>query len=87
MTIPEHRIESIFSSLKHVIKNLPYTSAREISVLCGKLISTKTVLGEFVQLKTRRLYEIITHIISWYSRVNIENYLGAITGLFFWRDN
>ena len=50
-TIPENRILSIMESIQVTIKNLPYTTARNLSKLCGKIISTKFVLGNIAQNK------------------------------------
>ena len=58
-SISQTRMESIFFSLEKNIKNLPYTTARKLAKVCGKLISTKFVMGNIVQLKTRNLYRII----------------------------
>ena len=46
-------MEFIFFSLEKIIKNLPYTTARKLAKVYGKLISTKFVIGNIVQLKTR----------------------------------
>ena len=58
-TIPENRILSIMESMQVTIKNLPYTTAWNLSKLCGKIISTKLVLGNIAQIKTRNIYKII----------------------------
>ena len=58
-TIPKNWILSIMESIHIAIKNLPYTTARNLSKLCGKIISTKFVLGNIAQLKTRNIYKII----------------------------
>jgi len=50
---------------------------------CGKLISTKFVLGDIVQLKTRSLYKVIESQLLWDSRVNLKNNDLAIKELFF----
>ena len=44
-SIPQTRTESIFFSLEKIIKNLPYTTVRKLAKVCGKLISTKFVMG------------------------------------------
>ena len=49
-------MESIFFSLEKFFKNLPYATARKLAKVCGKLISTKFVMGNIVQVKTRNLY-------------------------------
>ena len=58
-TIPNDRAESLQKEIDLVIHQLPYTSARKLAKVCGKIISTKFVLGNIVQLKTRRLYHVI----------------------------
>ena len=55
-TIPESRILSIMESIQVTIKNLQYTIARNLSKLCREIISTKFVLGNIAQLKTRNIY-------------------------------
>ena len=52
-TIPENRVLSIMESIQVTIKHLPYTTVRNLLRLCGKIISTKFVLGNIAQLKTR----------------------------------
>jgi len=58
-TITENRILSILDTLNLIILKLPYTTARQLAKLCGKITSTKFVIGDIVQLKTRNLYNII----------------------------
>ena len=58
-TIPENRILSIMEFIQVTIKNLPDTTTRNLFKLCGKIISTKFVLGNIAQLKTRNLYKVI----------------------------
>ena len=52
-TIPENRVLSIMESIQVTIQHLPYTTVRNLLRLCGKIISTKFVLGNIAQLKTR----------------------------------
>ena len=70
-----------------LIEKLPYTIARELGKACGKLISTKFVLGDIVQLKTRNLYKAIENQPLWDSRVNLKYYEKAIKELTFWKNN
>ena len=86
-TIPEERMASIFQSLERIIIELPYSTARKLAKLCGKLISTKFVLGDVIQLKTRWLYKIIEARTSWDSRTSLLASPRAISELFFWREN
>ena len=71
-TIPENRILSIMESIQVTIKNLPYTTARNLSKLCGKIISTKFVLGNIAQLKTRNIYKIIQVELKWDKRIRLH---------------
>ena len=47
------------------IEKLPYTTAHELGKACRKLISSKIVLGDIVQLKTRNLYKVIENQQLW----------------------
>ena len=69
-----------------LIEKLPYTTARELGKACRKLISTKFVLGDIVQLKTRNLYKVIESQPLWDSRVRLTNYEKAIKELIFWKN-
>ena len=86
-SISQTRMESIFFSLEKIIKNLPYTTARKLAKVCGKLISTKFVVGNIVQLKTRNLYKIIEARHSWDKRISVRENDGAINEIHFWRLN
>ena len=86
-SIPQIRIESIFFSLEKIFKNLRYTTARKLAKLCGKLISTKFVTGNIVQLKTRNLYKIIGVRHSWDNRISVRENDGVINEIHFWRLN
>ena len=41
-----------------LIEKLPYTTTRELGKEWEKSISTKFILGDIVQLKTRSLYKV-----------------------------
>ena len=56
--IPDKRIFPISTTITKIIQSLPYTIARTLPKLCGKILSTKLFLGNIVQLKTRRLYKV-----------------------------
>jgi len=81
------RIESICSTIEYIIKSLPYTTARTLAKLTGKIISTKFVLGGIVQLKTRNLYKCIEYQQRWDSRVNLKPFDKVIQEIHFWKDN
>ena len=58
--------------IQAAIKNLPYATARNLSKLCGKIISTKFVLGNIAQLKTRNIYKIIQAELKWDKRIRLH---------------
>ena len=87
-SIPQTRIESrILFSLEKIMKNLPYTTARKLAKVCGKLNSTKFVMGNIVQLKTRNLFKIIGARHSWDNRISVRKNDGVINKIHFWRLN
>ena len=51
-TIPQNQILSIMESIQSILKDLPYTTSRNLSKLCSKIISRKFVLRTIRQLKT-----------------------------------
>ena len=81
------KMSAIKNSIVLLIGKLPYTTACELGKACGKLISTKFVLGDIVQLKTRNLYKVIKNQPLWNSRVNLTNYKKAIKELIFCKNN
>ena len=74
-------------SIQVTIKNLPYTTARNLSKLCGKIISTKFVLGNIAQLKTINIYKIIQAELKWDKCIRLHEYDKAIQEIIFWRNN
>jgi len=86
-TIPSKRVISLAASISKIKENLPYSTARNIAKLCGKIISTKFILGDIVQLKTRNLYKVIKTATSWDSRINFKHNDVAIKELIFWQQN
>ena len=71
--IAEERISSLLKSLFCVLKS-PYTTARKLSRIAGKIVSTKFVLKDIIRLKTRSIYKTIDNQLAWDSRFNILNY-------------
>ena len=80
-------MESIFFSLEKIMKNLPYTTARKLANVCGKLISRKFVMEKIVLLKTRNLYKIIGARHSWDNRISVRENDGVINEIHLWRLN
>lgn len=84
--ITEERIFSLLNSIDNILKS-PYTSARILSRLAGKIVSTKFVLSNIIRLKTRSIYKTIDRQLSWDRKFNILNYPEAHREILFWREN
>ena len=82
-TISENRILLIMESILVTIKNLPYTTARNLSKLCGKIISTKFLLENIAQLKTRNINKIIQAELKWDKRIRLHENDKAIQEIIF----
>ena len=55
--------------------------------MAGKVISTKFVIGDITQLKTRFIYKCIESRISWDKKFNLNEYQGVINEILFWKFN
>ena len=79
--IPTEKLSVIKNSIVLLIERLPHTT-RELGKACGKLISTKFVLGVIMQLKTRNLYKVVdfndSSEFNTLSRVNLTHYEKAV---------
>ena len=87
MRVSQRRATSLKAGLANLTKGLPYTTARDLAKLVGKIISTKWVLGEVTQLKTRHIFNMIKNRRKWDSRMSVNHFEGVISELVFWRDN
>ena len=72
-SITQERIISLLSSINFLLKS-PYTSARSLSKIAGKIVSMIFVLQNVIRLQTRFLYRVIDEQLSWDGRFNILNY-------------
>ena len=87
-SIPQTPIESRISfSLEKIMKNLQYTTAHKLAKVCGKLNSTKFVIGNIFQIKTRNLFKIIGARHSWDNRISVRKNDGVINEIHFCRLN
>ena len=84
--ITEERVLSLLNSINYILKS-PYTTARNLSRIAGKVVSTKFVLRDIIRLKTRSIYKTVDEQLSWDRRLNILNYPDAHKEIIFWRDN
>ena len=84
--IPEDRIASTLVLISTILSS-PYTTARKLSRLTGKLLSMKYILGNIVRLKSRFLYRCIDERSSWDAKFNILKHIEALNEIFFWKYN
>ena len=85
--VADKRVTSLMRSIHNITAGLPYTSARQLSRLTGKIISTKWVVGDITHLKTRHLYSMIESRIAWDKRMSVNHYREVISELVFWKNN
>ena len=64
-----------------------FVSTRTLAKLAGQLISTKYLIGDIVQLKTRFLYKSIEQSSSWDKTFDIGNYNDMFDEILFWKFN
>ena len=57
-------IDNILNTTSLTLRKI-FVSARNLAKLAGQLISTKYVIGDIVQLKTRFLYKSVEQSSSW----------------------
>ena len=63
LSVTEERISNLLEAVKCNTNN-PYISARTLAKLVGKIISTKFVLEDITQLKTRFIYQCVESRVS-----------------------
>jgi len=85
-SISSERISSLVSCINKLLLS-PYTTARILSRLAGKIVSMKFVLLNIIRLKSRYIYKVIDEQRTWDNRLNILNYPEAHREIIFWRDN
>ena len=87
MYITEKRVKTLFETLNSIIDALPYVSARQLSRLTGRIISTKIILGNITQLRTRHLYRFIDSCWSWDKKISVRHRQPLLEEIVFWRTN
>ena len=78
--------DNILNIISLILRKI-FVSARTLAKLAGQLISTKYVIGDIVQLKTRFLYKSIEQSSSWDKTFNIGNYNDTVDEILFWKFN
>ena len=86
LKITKSRIDNILNTISLILRKI-FVSARILAKLAGQLISTKYVIGDIVQLKTRFLYKSIEQSSSWDKTFNIGNYNDTADEILFWKFN
>ena len=76
--------DNILNIISLILRKI-FVSARMLAKLAGQLISTKYVIGDIVQLKTRFLYKYIEQSSSWDKTLNIGNYNDTVDEILFWK--
>ena len=72
-SITQERVTSLLSSIESLLKR-PYTTARSLCRLTGKVVSMKFVLLNVIKLRTRNLYRVIDEAFSWDGRINLLDF-------------
>ena len=85
--ISDNRIFSALNSIHKILNHPSHTSARKLSRVVGKIVSTKFVLGSIVLLKTKFLYKVIETQVSLDKNFNLLYFHDAIKELLFWKSN
>ena len=82
LKISSERIDSILFTIEFILsKN--YVSARTLSKLTGKLISTKFIIGTIVRSKTRVLYKVIEKRLSRDKKLTLEIIMKRLRKFYF----
>ncbi len=87
MCITEKRVKVLYETINSIIDALPYVSARQLSRLTGRVISTKIILGNITQLKTRHLYRFIDSCWAWDQKFTVLHWQYLLDEIVFWRTN
>ena len=86
LKITSHRITSILNKIERLTNKI-YISARELSQLAGKIVSTKFIIGNIIHLKTRNIFKTIEERSSWDSKFNLSVQPETIKEIVFWKNN
>ena len=86
LKITKSRIDNILNTISLILRKI-FVSARTLAKLAGQLISSKYVIGDIVQLKTRFLDKFIEQSSSWDKTFNIGNYNDTVDEILFWKFN
>ena len=86
LKIHKSRIDNILNTISLILRKI-FVSARTLAKLAGQLISSKYVIGDIVQLKTRFLYKSIEQSSSWDKTCNVGNYNDTVDEILFWKFN
>ena len=85
--MPQERVFSLICSIDEVLKNFPFSTARALAKITGKIISTSPIIGNISRLMTRSLHLTIEGRLSWDNPLDLRNNVNIFEELKFWRDN
>ena len=86
MLSPKKRIDPILWVVESILHS-PIATARKLSKLTASILSTKFILGDIINLKTRYLYATIEERITWESKINILEHEEAFREILYWKEN
>ena len=83
LKITKSRIDNILNTISLILRKI-FVSARTLAKLAGQLISTKYVIGDIVQPKTRFLYKSIAQSFSLDKTFNTGNCNDTVDKILSW---
>ena len=84
--ITNSRIDNILNTICLILRKIS-VSARTLDELAGQFISTKYVIGDIVQFRTRFHYKSIEQSSSWDKTFSTGNYSDMVDDISFWKFN
>ena len=85
--MPQERVFSLIRSIDEVLKNFPFSTARALAKITGKIISMSLIIGNSSRLMMRSLYLTIEGWLSWDNPLDLRNNVNIFEEIKFWRDN
>ena len=85
--MPQERVFSLICSIDEVLTNFPFSTARALVKITGKIISMSPIIGNIFRLMMRSMYLTIEGRLSWDNPLDLRNNVNIFEELKFWRDN
>jgi len=87
LSIPQRRINDLFTSLHSVFDKFPCFTARFLAQVVGRVISMTPVIGNVARIMTKYCYMAIESRKSWDSIMSLSNPHEVFSELKFWLDS